>query len=547
MQQMMNRLQQQQEAMQQMQAELVAMRAERAAPPPQPAEPPAIDTRMLGKPEHFDGQKGWKDWAVVMRSYLTAVNMNAPAWLAEAEQTDTALGNATLGTEKARFSAQLYYVLVMTCRQQALNRVVNAGSGEGLEAWRALVRHHEPSTSTRHAGMLMELLAFSFEGDMMERLEQFERDVYRYEQSSKETFTDNVRVGVMLRNVPKGPLQEHLILNADKFKTWNAIRDEVVNVTRARATAQGASAPMDLDNLSVKKLGQLSRDVTQRMESLKAGGKKGGPGAGKGQAGPCHLCGKMGHAKKDCWWNPDRKGKGKGDGKKQSGKGNDKGGKGGSPHAAPKGPCWKCGKPGHLARDCPKNKAMHALEDGSVEEQAGQLEGEMGALFLCSLCDERKAEPLESMISCGVDSCAAHSVIPEEWCVDYPLNKDEGTGRKYLTATGESVYDKGERTVVGKAGDSVRALRMRVAKVKRPLLAVYDMCKQNHKVIFDVEFDDYGNILENRSVCVHKRTGEVTEIPLNGRTWELTMDVFPYEQARGVLGKSPFARQAARP
>ena len=89
------------------------------------------------------------------------------------------------------------------------------------------------------------------------------------------------------------------------------------------------------------------------------------------------------------------------------------GGKGSPQAAAIKGTCWKCGKPGHLAKDCPKNKSMHALEDGNVEEQTRQPEGEMGALFLCSL-NEQKVEPLESVIACGVDSCAAHSVIPED-------------------------------------------------------------------------------------------------------------------------------------
>ena len=51
---------------------------------------------------------------------------------------------------------------------------VNAGAQEGLEAWRAPVLHHEPTSLTRNAGLLQELLNFSFEGEITERLVQFD-------------------------------------------------------------------------------------------------------------------------------------------------------------------------------------------------------------------------------------------------------------------------------------------------------------------------------------------------------------------------------------
>lgn len=52
---------------------------------------------------------------------------------------------------------QVYYMLMMLCKATALTRVVNAGSHEGLEAWKLLVEKHEPSPLTLSAGLLQEL------------------------------------------------------------------------------------------------------------------------------------------------------------------------------------------------------------------------------------------------------------------------------------------------------------------------------------------------------------------------------------------------------
>ena len=56
---------------QQFDAELRGMRDQveastRAGPRP---EVKSIDTRVLGKPEPFDGQTAWRDWSTVFRAY----------------------------------------------------------------------------------------------------------------------------------------------------------------------------------------------------------------------------------------------------------------------------------------------------------------------------------------------------------------------------------------------------------------------------------------------------------------------------------------------
>eukprot|EP00959_Pyramimonas_sp_CCMP1952_P121504 2540660-Pyramimonas_sp.AAC.1 len=81
----------------------------------------------------------------------------------------------------------------MVCRGSALTRVVNQGATEGLLAWGALCQHHEPSSAARHASLLLDLLSFNFDGDTTARLEQFERDVHRYELSSSLLLDDAIK------------------------------------------------------------------------------------------------------------------------------------------------------------------------------------------------------------------------------------------------------------------------------------------------------------------------------------------------------------------
>ena len=90
---------------------------------------------------------------------------------------------------------------------------------------------------------------FDFGGNTEERLEEYERLIHRYERSSGEAYSDNTRIGVVLRNMPKGPLQQHLILSAERLKSWPALREEIVETVNepgevdARDVLAGVTRP----------------------------------------------------------------------------------------------------------------------------------------------------------------------------------------------------------------------------------------------------------------------------------------------------------------
>ena len=139
-------------------------------------------------------------------------------------------------------------------------------------------------------------------------------------------------------------------------------------------------------------------------------------------------------------------------------------------------------------------------------------------------------------VNLGVDSCAAVLVVPKKLCSDYPIQKDAKTGQQYTVANGRRIPDLGQRTLrLHSEEETPRAIRTRVADVFRPLLAVYDLCKTGHRVVFDFEFDASGQLQRDNSHLFHKETSNSTALTLKNRTWDLGVDVLPYR---------PFGRPA---
>ena len=112
----------------------------------------------------------------------------------------------------------------------ALDRVVNAGSAEGLRAWQLLVERYDPHIRSRTARRLLNLLHVDFSGDMLAKLEAYERDLALYEQVSGEKISDGLRVEVVLNQVTDTELATHLLLNPERFQTWVLFRGELLIV-----------------------------------------------------------------------------------------------------------------------------------------------------------------------------------------------------------------------------------------------------------------------------------------------------------------------------
>ena len=497
-----------------------------------------IDTRQLGKPEHFTGEdKVWRDWAIVFRSYASLVNPHLRDLMREAESRGVMALNSTMIEEHHRTaSAELYHMLLNLVRGPALDKVVNCGEFEGVEAWRQLCDRYDAKVRTRHASQLLTLLQWHFSGDILTRLEQFEREIVLYQQHSSEAVSDNMRIGMVLNRLEDVPLREHLVMNSERLRVWKSFKDEIVNITRVRAlSAAPGVVPMDVGAVQAKS-------------------------GGKGR--PCYNCGKPGHFAKDCRSAPAKgQGKASGGGGGKGGKG--AGGRGGNSSAGTgteSRSCYKCGKKGHLAKDC-RSKSVHAVDEQGETGQSGATEPdeenlELSGLWIsCLDVESCNADSMETIcgecrlpanrswpsycadslavhavgiqkekVRFGVDSGAALTVVQKHTGADYPLQKS--VNRKVMrAANGEVIPDLGSRdlAVVGHSasGDQCQFLRATVAPVSKNLLSVSALVDAGHEVVFG----------PSESYYRHQKTGKKKNFQRINGVYELELELEPFSSA----------------
>ena len=519
---------------------------------------PVIDTRILGKPDAFHGEKAkWRDWSVILRSYTSVLNSQLGDLMKKAESSDAPVLNAVIDDSHVPSSNQLYFILLMLCRGIALDKVVNAGELEGLEAWRQLNLSYEPRVRSRFAGQLLEILGWNFAGDVIARMEAFEREIHLYETSSKEKMSPGIKIGVVLRQLEEGQLKQHLLMNAERLIDWDTFKSEIISIRRAQATA-GTTVSMDVGSA----------------------GK--GPGSGKGNKW-CNVCRKATHNTSDCWnkasvTSPKGGGKGKGDGGKGKGKGSKGKGKGKGSKNSKNVDCWKCGKTGHFASEC--RSTAHGVEGHDYDDyeerwttaewenwqsehasgHTGEPQAEPSAapspdsagslgiegLWMCGVtCVSTKIPRADlsavgvptsvgrSNCSCchnvsdtretltlGVDSGSVVTIIPRHCASDYPVEANYASthGYCYTAADNGLIYDDGTRNILAEVNGSKRGFRCHVADVSKGLISVANMIDNDHDVVFS----------SSGSYAKNKTSGEITPFIRRGNIFDIDLKVIPF-------------------
>ncbi|CAK0856358.1 unnamed protein product [Prorocentrum cordatum] len=469
---------------------------------PRPRAESLVDTRTLGKPDVFTGEEHkWNDWKVIFKAYCGVVNADLLAGMRLAESADeTSVQNDDFLEENMRqASQQLYYILLLLCRQHPLTTIVNAGENEGFQAWRKLVEYYEPNARSRIAGQLLNLLNFSFTGDVEDRLALFERELLRYEQRSGEAITASMRIGIVLRQLEEGPLRQHLLLNATRLVEWQDCRREVTDIRRAQSAIAPVPVPMDLNAKHRGALASMEQTLARINASQSTSTTVPSAASSISTAATARL----------------------------------------SPAAAMSGTSSRQVAALYL-NDADEQVSypfanLHSLiihDPGP--DKADVVDSATGAaLDLNMIHGNSDAEEVElnGILRVGIDSCAAAS---------------GGQAISCKTASGHYVNDEGEKILVGAmpGASQARAAKFRVADISKPLLSVAEMVDSGHRLVFDSEGG------QDISYAYHKTSGDVVKFCRRNKVYEMDMhvdpcvpEVCPVE----VAGREPPEGEAGQP
>ena len=190
-----------------------------------------------------------------------------------------------------------------------------------------------PPTRQRALALVQALNKVKFEANksISEQLPQFELMVREYERTSNSTYPDDLKVAAVLAALPAS-LKTNLQMIITDSTTYDEVKARIE--LYEQVTTQWSS-----DSLSMPVKASEEENVPMEVDAIwQKGGKKGKGDGVKGKFSKGKEKGKSkGWKGFNAFGKGKDKGKQKGDGKKGQQKGKE---------------CWKCGKIGHLSKDC---------------------------------------------------------------------------------------------------------------------------------------------------------------------------------------------------
>ena len=409
-----------------------------------------IDTRLLGKPDKFDGQDScWRDWKFITKTYIHAALPDIRALLLMAEETTDDVRNIALTVPQQGLSVQLYYMLALLTKNRALDKVQAAGEGEGLAAWRGLQEQWEPKSRSRFTSMLLGILNGRFKGDAQNDIESWERDIRSFEKQTNFDIPDFVKAGILINGLQEEPLRRHMVLHTSRLDTYEKLRLEVTEIARAKIRAVNP-VPMEVDSLRFKGKGKGKSKEYKEKGKLNQG--KGAHGKSPdAKEMECYYCGKKGHKKSECWRRKSDLEKAKSEGRP----------------AVPPQSVHTIHEVGH------SSSSSSTVDDArSPRGTAGisvirTTPGEVAYIWVLSVASVGNKCYMKGIM---LDSGAAVNVCPVDYFPEYGIQS--GRHIELQGADGSSVEHYGSRDVLYKIDDEVMKIHIEVTSVKGPIVSL---------------------------------------------------------------------------
>jgi len=135
--------------------------------------------------------------------------------------------NIQMSSEHQHLSETLYYVLAMVLKGRALRMLMSVGQGEGIEAWRVLVRHYEPEAGGRLLGFLASVLNPDLGGSLPpnqvperfpDLLTAWQNSLEQYHRTAPQRINDEILTAALISKAP-AMVRDYLVLNSGVLGT----------------------------------------------------------------------------------------------------------------------------------------------------------------------------------------------------------------------------------------------------------------------------------------------------------------------------------------
>ena len=315
--------------------------------------------KMLPKPGIFDPKdreaelSSFRDWWWSVEQYLDAVDTEYLAHFDIVRQNlDTAIRMSTLTAEQHRRGTFLYGLLASLLKGRPLMMLKGIERGNGFEAVRQLFKTCQPSSRNRALGLLHLLMKwpeFDMKVAMLPQILKLEDSFREYERIGG-ALSGELKFAILMKCIG-GQLKTYLNMTVQDTTTYENLRESILQYDQATIKWSNTMSlgttlqndfptPMEVDRIKGKGKDVKGKGKGKGFKGFDKGSKgkgKSDKGYGKGQKGS------WSQSKGQSWNQNQSNGGDKGGKASSKGKGN--GGKSNKE-------CWKCGRPGHFAKEC---------------------------------------------------------------------------------------------------------------------------------------------------------------------------------------------------
>ena len=318
-----------------------------------------LDERAFRRIDRFSNKReDWREWRTHLLTAVRECDKSFADQLVAYEKSEAVIEDTALNPTLQQLSATLQARLIALTSKEAFS-IVTACEGQGIEAWRQLVKRYDPQTDARFANLVNDLIGFRITKgqDVQTEMVKWEAMLLSMDRDHGEKFSPKMRRCLLLSIVPKA-LRDRLLEHLDRLVDYAQLREKIVSLVQV---APGSS-PTDASNIEEQEEEGASEEYSQEEEAMDL--------AALSEV-VCHRCNKKGHFARNCKV-PSSKGSRKGGGKGGT-RFMQSYGKGGSTSNL----CPGCNKPGHTSDKCwklhpelvpPKfKKKVQGVEDEEIK------------------------------------------------------------------------------------------------------------------------------------------------------------------------------------